>query len=53
MRRGFMFTSMLLATLVIGAAPAFAGFCFVNAAYRIVPKVAGDDIETLAARLTG
>ncbi|MGR3572132.1 DUF1206 domain-containing protein [Brevirhabdus sp.] len=29
----------------------FALFCFVNAAYRIVPKVAGDDIETLAARL--
>ncbi len=30
MRRGFMFTSMLLATIVIGAAPAFAGFCFVE-----------------------
>ena len=29
----------------------FAVFCFVNAAYRIIPKVVGDDIETLAARL--
>lgn len=29
----------------------FSLFCFVNAGYRIVPKVAGDDIETLGARL--
>lgn len=29
----------------------YALFCFVNAAYRIVPKVAGGDIETLASRL--
>lgn len=28
----------------------FALFCFVNARYRIVPRVAGDDVETLAAR---
>lgn len=31
----------------------FALFCFVNAVYRIVPKVAGDDTRTLAAMLTG
>jgi hypothetical protein len=30
----------------------FALFCFVNAAYRIVPKASDPDIETLAARLT-
>ena len=30
----------------------FAVFCFVNAAYRIVPKAADPGIETLAARLT-
>ena len=29
----------------------FSLFCFVNAAYRIVPKAADDDIETLAKRL--
>ena len=28
----------------------YAVFCFVNAAYRFVPKVAGGDIETLAAQ---
>ncbi|QPH54465.1 DUF1206 domain-containing protein [Pontivivens ytuae] len=31
----------------------FALFCFVNAAYRVVPKVAGDDVETLARRAKG
>ncbi|EAU41457.1 hypothetical protein FP2506_13529 [Fulvimarina pelagi HTCC2506] len=30
---------------------AFALFCFVNARYRIVPRVAGDDVETMAAKL--
>ena len=30
---------------------AFALFCCVNAGYRVVPKVSGGDIETLAARL--
>ena len=30
MRRAFTFTSMLLATIAIGAAPALAGFCFVE-----------------------
>lgn len=29
----------------------FALFCFVNAAYRIVPKVSGPDVQTLAAKL--
>ncbi|CTQ50776.1 DUF1206 domain-containing protein [Jannaschia donghaensis] len=29
----------------------FAFFCFVNAAYRIIPKVAGDDIETLGKKM--
>ena len=29
----------------------FALFCFVNAAYRIVPRAASEDIETLAKRL--
>ncbi len=28
----------------------YALFCFVNAAYRFVPKVAGGDIETLTAK---
>ncbi len=31
---------------------AFAIFCFVNARHRIVPRAAGPDVETLAARLT-
>jgi Domain of Unknown Function (DUF1206) len=30
---------------------AFALFCFVNAGYRVIPKVSGGDIETLAAQL--
>ena len=29
----------------------FALFCFVNAGYRIIPRVADDDIETLGAQL--
>ena len=29
----------------------FAFFCFVNAGYRVIPKVPHDDIETLAHRL--
>lgn len=29
----------------------FAFFCFVNAAYRVIPKVAGDDLQTLAAKM--
>lgn len=30
----------------------FAVFCFVNAAYRIVPKASGPDLQSLAAKLT-
>lgn len=41
----------VLVTLVCIGLLGFAIFCFVNAAYRIIPKVAGDDIETLGARL--
>ena len=31
----------------------FAIFCFVNAAYRIIPKASGPGIESLAEKLTG
>ena len=40
----------LMAVICVGLL-GFSLFCFVNAAYRIVPRVTGDDIETLAARL--
>jgi len=29
----------------------FSFFCFVNAAYRVIPRVAGDDVETLGRKL--
>ncbi len=41
---------ILVAVICVGLL-GFALFCFVNAAYRIVPKAADPDIETLAARL--
>jgi Domain of Unknown Function (DUF1206) len=41
----------VLVTAVCVGLLGFALFCFVNAAYRIVPRVAGDDVETLARRL--
>jgi len=41
---------VLVASICVGLI-AFAIFCFVNAGYRVVPKVSGGDIETLAARL--
>jgi Domain of Unknown Function (DUF1206) len=41
---------VLVAAICVGLI-AFALFCFVNAGYRVVPKVSGGDIETLAARL--
>jgi hypothetical protein len=41
---------VLVASICVGLI-AFALFCFVNAGYRVVPKVSGGDIETLAARL--
>ena len=47
--RGQPYGRVLVAVLCAGLL-GFAVFCFVNAAYRIVPKVVGDDVETLAAR---
>ena len=44
------FGNFLVILLCLGLL-GFAFFCFVNAAYRIVPKVAGDDLETLGAKL--
>ena len=44
------FGQTLVTLLCIGLL-GFAFFCFVNAAYRIIPKVAGDSIETLGAKL--
>jgi hypothetical protein len=41
----------LLVTLLCLGLLGFALFCFVNAGYRIVPKVADEDVETLAARM--
>jgi uncharacterized membrane protein YidH (DUF202 family) len=41
---------VLVAAICVGLV-GFALFCFVNAAFRVVPKVAGGSIETLAARL--
>ncbi|WP_235679317.1 DUF1206 domain-containing protein [Aquibium microcysteis] len=41
---------ILVAAVCVGLV-GFALFCFVNAVWRIVPKVAGDTLETLAARL--
>lgn len=41
---------ILVAAVCVGLL-GFALFCFVNAAYRIVPKAADPDVETLAARL--
>jgi hypothetical protein len=41
---------VLVAAICVGLI-AFALFSFVNAGYRVIPKVSGGDIETLAARL--
>ena len=41
---------VLVAAICVGLI-AFALFSFVNAGYRVIPKVSGADIETLAARL--
>lgn len=40
---------VLLAALALGLV-AFAVYCFVEARYRVVPALAGDDVTTLAAR---
>lgn len=44
------FGNVIVAVICVGLL-GFSLFCFVNARYRIVPRVAGDDTETLAARL--
>ncbi|TGN62362.1 DUF1206 domain-containing protein [Paracoccus liaowanqingii] len=49
---GQVYGQMLVIGICVGLL-GFAVFCFVNAAYRIVPKVSGPDIQTLAAKLTG
>ena len=41
----------ILVTLLCLGLLGFSLFCFVNAAYRIIPKVAGDDVETLGRKL--
>ena len=40
---------VIVAAICIGLL-GYAVFCFVNAAYRFVPRVVGGDIATLAAR---
>ena len=40
----------LVAMICVGLL-GYASYCFINAAYRIVPKVDGHDIETLAVRV--
>jgi hypothetical protein len=40
---------LIVAAICVGLL-GYALFCFVNAAYRFVPKVIGGDIATLAAR---
>lgn len=46
---GQIYGQILVAIICVGLL-GFAIFCFVNAAYRVVPKVAGDDVMTLARR---
>jgi hypothetical protein len=41
---------ILVGTICVGLL-GFAVFCFVNAVWRIVPKIDGDDVETLGIRL--
>jgi hypothetical protein len=41
----------ILVAVICAGLVGFALFCFVNAAFRVVPKVAGGSVETLAARL--
>ncbi len=44
------FGQILLGLLGLGML-AFAVYCFVDAIYRIVPRIAGDDVSTLANRV--
>ncbi|MFQ6547886.1 DUF1206 domain-containing protein [Aestuariibius sp. 2305UL40-4] len=46
---GQIYGQILVTILCVGLA-GFSLFCFVNAAYRIVPKAAGDDIQSLASK---
>lgn len=48
---GQIYGQILVVAICLGLL-GFALFCFVNAAYRIVPKVAGGDVVTLGQRLT-
>lgn len=41
----------ILVVLICFGLLGFAAFCFVNAAYRVVPKATGPDLQTLATRL--
>ena len=50
--RGAAFGRVLLGLVALGLI-GFAVFCFVNAVYRIVPRLAGDDVATLARRAEG
>lgn len=47
---GQVYGRVIVAAICVGLL-GFALFCFVNARYRIVPRVAGDDVETMAAKL--
>lgn len=44
------FGQLLVIAICAGLA-GFALFCFVNAAYRIIPRAASDDVEKLASKL--
>lgn len=50
--RGAAFGRILLGLTALGLI-GFAIFCFVNAVYGIVPRLAGDDVPTLARRAEG
>ena len=41
----------ILIVLICLALIGFAFFCFVNAAYRIIPRVADDDMTTLKQKI--
>ncbi|WP_405401682.1 DUF1206 domain-containing protein [Paracoccus sp. Ld10] len=47
---GQIYGQILVTAICVGLL-GFALFCLVNAAYRIVPKVSGPDVQTLAAKL--
>ncbi|MFQ6552007.1 DUF1206 domain-containing protein [Aestuariibius insulae] len=46
---GQIYGQILVTALCLGLA-GFALFCFVNSAYRIIPKASGDDVQTLARK---